>query len=86
MLRRSTYFTAEFSLVSERLASREAAVGGSYETVPGASTPPGKEGDMRRITALILVLVAMATAAALPLAASANHGGTHGDGSRPASM
>jgi hypothetical protein len=34
---------------------------------------------MRRITALILVLVAMATAAALPLAASANHGGVHGD-------
>ena len=37
---------------------------------------------MRRITALILVLVATATAAALPLAASAHHGGTHGDGPR----
>ena len=47
-------------------------------TVP-AQAHPGKEGDMRRITALILVLVAMATAAALPLAASANHGGVHGD-------
>jgi hypothetical protein len=35
---------------------------------------------MRRITALILVLVAMATAAVLPLAASANHGPPHGDG------
>ena len=35
---------------------------------------------MRRITALILVLVAMATAAVLPLAASANHGPPHGGG------
>jgi hypothetical protein len=35
---------------------------------------------MRRITALILVLVAMATAAAFPLAASADHGGVHGGG------
>ena len=35
---------------------------------------------MRRITALILVLVAMATAAVLPLAASAHHGGVHGNG------
>ena len=34
---------------------------------------------MRRITALILVLVATATAAAVPLTASANHGGVHGD-------
>ena len=34
---------------------------------------------MRRITALIVVLVAMATAAALPLAATAHHGGVHGD-------
>ena len=40
---------------------------------------------MRRITALILVLVAMATAAVLPLAASANHGPPHGGGpSQPA--
>ena len=35
---------------------------------------------MRRITALILVLVAMATAAVLPLAATAHHGGVHGNG------
>ena len=39
---------------------------------------------MRRITALILVLVAMATAAAFPLAASATHGPPHGGG--PASL
>jgi hypothetical protein len=78
MLCRSTYFTAEFPLVSERLASRESAVGGSYDGARRKHTP-GKEGDMRRITALILVLVAMATAAAMPLAASANHGGVHGD-------
>ena len=32
---------------------------------------------MRRITPLILVLLALATAA-FPLAASANHGGPHG--------
>ena len=48
-------------------------------TVP-AQAHLGKEGDMRRITALILVLVAMATAAAFPLAASADHGGVHGGG------
>ena len=34
---------------------------------------------MRRITALILVLAATVTAAAFPLAASAHHGGVHGD-------
>ncbi len=39
---------------------------------------------MRRITALILVLVAMATAAVLPLAALAHHGPPHGGG--PASL
>ncbi len=79
MLRRSSYFTACFSPVSERLASREAAVSGSFDGARRKHTP-GKEGDMRRITALILVLVAMATAAVLPLAASAHHGGMHGNG------
>jgi len=63
------------------LANREGAVSGSTDGARRQHTP-GKEGDMRRITALILVLVATATAAALPLAASAHHGGTHGDGPR----
>jgi len=77
MLRRSTYFTAEFQLVSERLANRESAVGGSFDCARRKHTP-GKEGDMRRITSLILVVVAIAAAAFAP-AASAHHGGTHGD-------
>ena len=65
-------------LVGEQLANREEAVSGSPDGARRKHTP-GKEGDMRRITALILVLVAMATAAVLPLAASAHHGGVHGD-------
>jgi hypothetical protein len=78
MLRRSTYFTAEFTLVSERLASRESAVGGSYD---GARRKhiPGKEGDMRRITHISRTLVVAAVfvaaavlAAAFPLVALAD--------------
>jgi hypothetical protein len=80
MLRRSTYFTAGYSpnrsRVSERLASREPAVGDSFDGARRKHTP-GKEGDMRRIASLILVLVAIATAALTP-AASADHGGVHG--------
>jgi hypothetical protein len=34
---------------------------------------------MRRITSLALVVAAAAIGAALPIVASANHGGTHGD-------
>jgi hypothetical protein len=33
---------------------------------------------MRRMTALVFVLVATTAGAAFPLAASANHGGVHG--------
>src|SRR5262245_12758785 len=67
MLRWSTYFTAWNSLVSERLASREWVIGDPFD---GARrTPnPGKEGDMRRITSLMLVIVAIAAAALVPAA------------------
>jgi len=34
---------------------------------------------MRRITALVLVVATAAIGAAFPLAASANHGGVHGN-------
>jgi hypothetical protein len=79
MLRRSTYFIACFSLVSERLANREEAVSGSLDGARRKHTP-GKEGDMRRITALIVVLATTALIAVFPLAASATHGPPHGGG------
>ena len=78
MLRWSTYFPLRNSLVSERLASREWVIGDSPDGARRKHTP-GKEGDMRRITSLILVVIAIA-AAALPLAAQANHGPPHGGG------
>jgi hypothetical protein len=81
MLRRSTHFAACFSLVSERLASREAAVSGSFDGARRKHTP-GKEGDMRRIThisrSLVVAAVFVATAvlaAAFPLVALAGDGG-----------
>ena len=61
------------------MASREAAVSGSLDGARRKHTP-GKEGDMRRITALIVVLATTALIAVFPLAASATHGGTHGGG------
>jgi hypothetical protein len=79
MLRWSTYLSQRNSLVSERLASREWVIGGSSDGARRKHTP-GKEGDMRRITALIVVLATTALIAVFPLAATANHGGTHGDG------
>ena len=75
--------------VSRGESGREAPRGASrrlalayYRAVSGSTDsarrrqPPEKEGDMRRVTALIVVLAA--TSAAFPLVASAGHGGTHG--------
>jgi hypothetical protein len=84
MLRRSTHLAVCFSLVSERLASREVAVSGSFD---GARRKhiPGKEGDMRRITHISRTLVVAAVfvstavlAAAFPLVALADNGGPQG--------
>jgi hypothetical protein len=70
----------KFRRVFLTLASRERAVTASLAarpTVSGAHRLPERRDTMRRITPLILVLVAMATAA-FPLAASATHGPPHG--------
>ena len=80
-MRRSENTTLSFSRSQATLAIRERAItaplaGGP--SVSGAHPTPGKEGDMRRITALILVLATTALAAAFPLVASANHGPPHG--------
>jgi hypothetical protein len=84
MLRWSTHLFLWNSLVSERLASRESAVGGSFD---GARRKhiPGKEGDMRRIThisrSLVVAAVFVSTAvlaAAFPLVALADGSGGPG--------
>jgi len=81
MLRRSTHIPAFLMTgshgVSERLASRESGVCRLSERARRTPTP-GEEGDMRRITALTLVVATAAIGAAFPLAAAANHGGPHG--------
>ena len=80
-LRRNRNRPLAFSHIHVSFARRERAVTVSLAgrpSVSGAHPPTRKEGDMRRITSLILVLVAMATAAAFPLTASANHGPPHG--------
>jgi len=81
MLRRIDNSAPRFSRIIPPLAIRERAVTARLaagSSVPGAHDPPERrEIPMRRITPLILVLLALATAA-FPLAASANHGGPHG--------
>ena len=79
MMRRNRNITTHFS----PLANSERAVTASLAgrpSVSGAHPTPGKEGDMRRITALVLVVAAAAIGAAFPIVASASHGGPHGDG------
>lgn len=72
----------KFRRVFSPLAIGEWAVTASLAarpTVSGATRPPERRETMRRITPLILVLVAIATAATFPVAASADHGGVHGN-------
>jgi hypothetical protein len=83
MLRWGTYLSRQNSLVSERLASREWAIGGSFDGARRTPTP-GEEGDMRRIThisrSLVVAAVFVSTAvlAAFPLVALAGDGNPQG--------
>ena len=80
-MRRTRNISLAFSRICASLAIRERAVTASLAARPSVSGAPEsteRRKDMRRITPLILVLVATALAATFPLVAAANHGGLHG--------